>query len=238
MKILEAMPSQDSFSLQLFMQAWNNSNKRPRIDPGFADIISLGEGLLTNLQVKQYANRPPVFTQFLASFKCNRCGKDHQRVKTWDDQLQVAIPLLQLPPSSNQAVNVMQLLQAHIDEPLQTRCGNLGCKSRIDDARMEIELGFFTVLTVDRFQFGVNPVKLMNRLLVDIDDQQSFNLGELVSVVCHRGDVNHGHFVSYHLVGQQWYLNDDSRRCIPVANPLEQTNSVNNETVDMLFFKR
>ena len=132
---------------------------------------------------------------------------------------------------------MMQLLKSHLDEPFQTRCGNLGCKSRIVDARMEVEPGFFTILTVDRFQFGNNPpVKLMNKLIVDKGDEQSLDLGELVSVVCHRGDVNHGHFVSYHVVGQQWYLNDDSRRCAPSGNPLQQT--VSNETVDMLFFKK
>ena len=74
------------------------------------------------------------------------------------------------------------------------------------------------MLTVDRFQFGNNPpVKLMNKLIVDKGDEQSLDLGELVSVVCHRGDVNHGHFVSYHVVGKQWYLNDGSRRCVPSA---------------------
>ena len=99
------------------MESWNHANKNPCIDLGFADIISLGEGLVTNLQLKQYANRPPVFTQFLASFKCNRCGKEH---KNWEDQIQAAIPLLQLPPSSNQAVNVMQLLQYYIEEPFRT----------------------------------------------------------------------------------------------------------------------
>ena len=40
--------------------------------------------------------------------------------KTGEDQIQAAIPLLQLPPSSNQAVNVMQLLQYYIEEPFRT----------------------------------------------------------------------------------------------------------------------
>ena len=96
-------------------------------------------------------------------------------------------------------------------------------------------MGFFTKLTVDRFQFGQNSVKLMNKLDIDNADQQTINLGELVSVDCHRGDVNHGHFVSYHKVDQQWFLNDDSRRCTLSNNPLEQNNS-ESETVDMLFF--
>ena len=235
MKILTAMPSLHPFSLQLFMESWNHSNKSPRIDPGFADITSLAEGLVTNLQLKQYANKPPVFTQFLASFKCNQCGREHKRIKNWEDQVQAAIPLLQLP-SSNQTVDILQLLQVYVQEPFQTRCGNLGCRTRIVDARLEVELGFFTILAVDRFQFGQNTAKLLNKLQIQ-NGHQTLDLGELVSVVCHRGDVNQGHFVSYHKVGQQWFLNDDSRKCSPSNNPLEQTNAVS-ETVDMLFFKK
>ena len=60
---------------------------------------------------------------------------------------------------------------------------------------------------------------------------------ELVSVVCHRGDENRGHFVSYNTIGQQWFLNDKSRPCIPTENPLEQTVDYT-ETVELLFFKK
>ena len=237
MKILSAMPSLQSFSLQLFIESWNHSNKSPRIDPGFADIPSLAEGLVTNLQLKQYANKPPVFTQFLATFKCNQCGKDHVKIKNWEDQVQAAIPLLQLPVS-NQPVNIMQLLKAYVQEPFQTRCGNLGCRTRIVNAMLEVQLGFFTIVAVNRFQLGggQTTTKLLNKLQIENDDDM-LDVGELVSVVCHRGDVNYGHFVSYHKVGQQWFQNDDSRKSTPSNNPLEQTNA-ENETVDLLFFKK
>ena len=92
-------------------------------------------------------------------------------------------------------------------------------------------------MAVDRFQVGQNSSKLLNKLKVE-SAPDTLDLGELVSVICHRGDVNQGHFVSYHNVGQQWFLNDDSRRCSASNNPLEQTNTVVNETVEMLFFKK
>ena len=232
MKILSAMPSQQAFSIQLFIESWNHSNRLPRIDPGFADIPSLAEGLLSNLQVKQYANRPPVFTQFLASFKCNACGKDHVKVKNWENQVQAEIPLLQLP-SGNQPANVLQLLDDHIQETFQTRCGNLACKRRIFDAKLDVELGHFTIISVNRF---VDPtVKLMNKLDVTRTNQMLIDVGQLVSVVCHRGDVNRGHFVSYHRVDNQWYLNNDSMQCSQSQNPLEASNG--SETVELLFFK-
>ena len=61
-------------------------------------------------------------------------------------------------------------------------------------------------------------------------------LRELVSVVCHRGDVNKVHFVSYHKVDDNWFLNDDSRPFSPSENPLDGRNIAKNETVDLLFF--
>ena len=63
----------------------------------------------------------------------------------------------------------------------------------------------------------------------------SLVLGEVLSVISHRGDVNLGHYVSYHKIGDKWYLNDDSRRCQEVSDPMLQ--SFNGETVEMLFFK-
>ena len=234
MKILSAMPSLQSFSLHLFILSWNSSNKMPRIDPGFADVSSLTEGLVTNLQVKQYANRPPVFTQFLASFKCNACGKNHLKVKNWEEQVQAAIPIFKLP-INNQPVNVLELLDAYVQQPIQTRCSNQACRSRIANARFDVDIGFFTVIAVNRFEEG-QAAKRSNKLLVSRNHHLQVDPGELVSVVCHRGDVNFGHFVSYHRIGDQWFLNDDSRQCAPSNNPLQDSN-VENETVDLLFFK-
>ena len=153
-------------------------------------------------------------------------------MKNWENQIQAEIPLLQLP-SGNQPANVLQLLDDHIQENFQTRCGNLACKRRIFDAKLDVELGHFTIIAVNRF---VDPtVKLMNKLDVTRTNQMHIDLGQLVSVVCHRGDVNLGHFVSYHRVDNQWYLNNDSRPCSQSQNPLEASNG--SETVELLFFK-
>ena len=62
-------------------------------------------------------------------------------------------------------------------------------------------------------------------------------LGNLVSVVCHRGDVNRGHFVSYHRAGDQWFLNDDSNHVTISGDPMEEGTLAENETVEIMFFK-
>jgi hypothetical protein len=235
LKVLSAMPSQNSFSLQLFIETWNNSSKAPRIHPGFSDIAALAEGIVSNLQMKQYANKPPVITEFLGTFHCRKCGKDHVRVKNWELQVQAAIPLLQLP-NHDQQVDLFELLGSFLDEPLETRCSNLNCKHRITDGVLEVKTGFYTILAVNRFDVQNHNNKRMNKLTLTSNPGQ-LHLGELVSVICHRGDVNRGHFVSYHRVEQEWFLNDDSRPCTPSNNPLEGRNA-DSETVELLFFQK
>ena len=156
MKIMSALPSQIPFSVQLFIESWNDSGRNPRIHPGFSDVAALAEGLLSNLQLKQYSSRPPVFSQFLGSFKCRRCGKDHVRVTNWEMQIQSVIPLLQLPPNTNQEVDVSELLGDYIAEPFETRCSDPTCKNRIMDAALETQTGCYTILAVNRFDI-LNP---------------------------------------------------------------------------------
>ena len=155
-------------------------------------------------------------------------------MKNWDEQVQASIPLLQIPATS-QPVDILDLLDSYVNERFQTRCSNIACRNRVFDAKLEVELGLFTVLAISRFIGG--RAKLKNKLIIRREAQQLLDVGELVSLVCHRGDVNVGHFVSYHKVGEQWFLNDDSRRCAPSNNPVED-RYVESETVDLLFFKR
>ena len=232
MKVLTALPSQQAFSLQLLIESWNSSNKHPRILPGFADIPSLAEGLISNLQVKQYADRPHVFTQFLGTYQCDQCQKVYRKVKNWEGQVQANIPLLQLPPN-NQAVNPLELLQSHIEEPFRTRCNEQGCRAQISGGRLEVKLGYFTIIALSRM--NRSSVKLMHRLEMTRNDQL-IDPGQLVSIVCHRGDINRGHFVSYHCVDDQWFLNDDSRQVFPTNNPVENP-STRTETIELLLFK-
>ena len=77
----------------------------------------------------------------------------------------------------------------------------------------------------------------MNKLDLSSNDPAltgSQLLGELVSCVCHRGGVNNGHFVSYHKVGSEWFMNDDSRPCQLKENPFD--HSQGSQTIDLLFY--
>ena len=200
-----------------------------------ADIATLAEALLTNLQLKRYSTHPVIAT-FLASFRCQGCGTDHVRIRNWEGQVQAAIPLLQLPPG-NQTADIPTLLASYLDTPFETRCSNQGCRQRIPDAHFVTETGSFTIIAVNRYDIENPGRKKMNKL--DLGHNPSLTghqlLGQLVSCVCHRGTVNNGHFVSYHHVGNQWFLNDDSQPCQIAENPFEQTR-LGSQTVELLFF--
>ena len=90
-------------------------------------MAALAEGILSNLQLKQYANRPPVISQFLGSFSCRKCGKDHVQVKNWEEQVQAVIPLLQLP-DHNEPVALLILLALSSKNPLPPAAAILTAK--------------------------------------------------------------------------------------------------------------
>ena len=240
-KILSAFPSQNSFSVQLFIESWNRAGKAPRITPGFAEIDALAESVISSLQLKQYASRPPVLTELLGSFNCDGCGKVYNDVKIWEGQVTPTIPLLPLPPDStdDEPVDIHTLLATHINQTFETRCYDQSCRRRIFGGRVVPRTGLFTILAVCRFDVN-DPTnrKRLTRLAVPSHSMNNNRdlLGELVSVVCHRGDVNKGHFVSYHKVEDNWFLNDDSRPCSPSENPLDGRNIAKKETADLLFF--
>ena len=144
--------------------------------------------------------------------------------------------MLQLPSSDHQTGNIPSLLSTYLDAPIHTRCSDQQCRQRISNGQYETDTGHYTILAVNRFDGGNG--KRMNRLDLSLNEPSVTRhdiLGELVSCICHRGDVNHGHFVSYHRVGALWFLNDDSRACVVSEDPFVQTR-FQDQTVDLLFF--
>ena len=237
-KILSAMPSSAPFSIQLLILSWNKAGRRPNIYPGMVDVPAVAEALISNMQVKRYATRCPVMSSYLATFRCNSCGKNHVKVQYCEGLLQVYIPLLQLP-AGNQPANIPRLLASYLDESFATRCTDQACRQIIPDAKIETEVGQYTILSVNRFDLDNPGEKRRNRLELTNADTSLTGcglLGQLVSCICHRGSINTGHFVSYHRVNNQWYLNDDSQPCQIAENPFSETVP-DSQTIEMLFFE-
>ena len=235
-KIFSAMPSVHPFSIQLLILVWNRSGRQPAIHPGFNDIPYLVSSLVSNMEIKEYVSRP-VFTKFLASFTCPVCGKNHRKVKSWDGQFGMFVPLVLPLPRSNQPCNIPQVLASYLEEPIQTRCSEQECRQRVTDGVYETETGQYTMIAIDRHDIYAPARKKMNKVEVSCNTPLTGNelLGELVSCICHRGNINHGHYVSYHKVGNTWFINNDSNPCTESENPLVQTRN-RSETVDLLLF--
>ena len=63
-------------------------------------------------------------------------------------------------------------------------------------------------------------------------------LGNLISVVAHKGDTNQGHFICYSKLDDSdvFYVNSDSRRAYQSnCHPFQSGD--NTETVDLLVYK-
>jgi len=65
-------------------------------------------------------------------------------------------------------------------------------------------------------------------------DINQIKASQLVSVISTRGADLRAHYVSYHLAGDWWYLNDDSRDISRAADPLLQL--LPDEAVSILFY--
>ena len=234
-RMLSAMPSSAPFSPHLLIESWNRSGRQPSIQPGFIDLPTVIEALISHMQLKRYSTHS-VLTRYLASFTCPACGKVHDRVSRWEGQYAPYVPVLSLP-DNNQVVNIPDKIAEYLDQPINTRCTDQNCRHVISNGKFFTDLGLFTIISVCRFDID-NPNKKLNRLDMSVNNPElSGNnlLGDLVSCICHRGDVDHGHFVTYHKVGRDWYLTDDSRPPHRSENPFEQTR-YNTETVEALFF--
>ena len=211
-KILFALPSEFTFSLQTFINSWNYSEKCPRIVPN-CDVVSLTEALLTNLPIKDISPYLPYLTKFLGSFNCSQCGQNYTRVKNWEEQIGSAIPILTLP-DTDEHVDLAYLVEKHLTDPFVTRCGMPDCRSQITDGKIEPILGLYTILALNRCDIDNPGTKLLTKISLDDEEYQA-----LLSIICHRGDVNSGHYVSYHKVDGEWYINDDSKPCKLVESP-------------------
>ena len=236
-KILCALPSPYSFSLQSFIEACKHTGSTTSIQSGYTDVLELAETILSHLELMQTSCHIPPLTKFFGTFKCLCCGDNWKQVPNWDGQIGSTLPLLPIPDSED-PVHVETLFDTYLKEPFETRCRNETCRSRISNGKLDPVLGKFTIVGLNRFHIDNQNSKRMTKICL-ADDMEYISplLGELVSIICHRGDPNEGHYISYHQVNGSWFMNDDSKKCKLVSNPLVLNDSVASETAELLFFQ-
>lgn len=227
-KILEALPSRRSFSPQNFLSAWTNEGRLPMLQ-AWDDIGVVGD-MVSQLPFRGN-NNVPAFTRFLLSYHCLDCGNQENNVENWNGRFFQIIPTLALLPGSVPITAELLYMQflTHVD----TRCSM--CTRAVTGSLVGLP-GKFTILHLSRNHDGRSVVQ--TRLIPRTDGQPApLSIGELVSVVCRTetsSAVSMSHYISYHQVGGQWFLNDDNR---PMVRVYHHPFNISGQTVDLLCYK-
>lgn len=226
--ILEALPSRTSFSPQILLPAWDNDGLLPRLQ-AWDDISVVGD-IVTQLPFRGN-NNIPALTRYLLSYRCRDCGNQEHNVENWNGRIFQTVPTLALLPGSEPIT--AELLYMRFLMQVDTRCSQC---NRAVSGSLFADPGKSTILHISRNFDGRSVVQ--TRLIPRTEGQPApLSIGELVSVVCRSqtsSAVSRSHYISYHQVDGQWFLNNDN-------NPMVRVNhhpfNIPGQTVDMLCYK-
>ena len=231
LEILRALPSANTFGLQIFLSIWNN------VRPGHAtlrpneDILGLSDLFFSNIHLPPQAG-VPIITEFLASYNCP-CGFQELDLDFWIGKLFLRIPKLKIQ-QRQAAVPVGELLTTLINTPFQIPCAL--CGNPHANGRFSVKRGKFTVINCDRVgNDWRNPIRTRLSTTQTQTIGQNY-LGELIACISHRGDALGGHYFAYSLVNGTWYMNSDAHPAQRMGyHPFNSTTA--NETVNHLVYK-
>lgn len=234
-EILQALPSPNPFSIQVFNAVWNSVKPGQPIGQ-HEDIGSLSNMILGSLSLTP-ENTIPVLTEFHCSYQCNHCTFTENHTPTWEQKTFQIVPLINLPASQS-PISVGQLLTELVQSPIHTRCAM--CRQPTI-GRYSVQRGVFTAVLFNRIGAG-NIVRTRLSNARNNNSEGDRLIGDRISIVAHRGDQHGGHYVSYHQVWDpqssswSWHLNDDSRRVINNIRYDPFVSNINNETVNMVVY--
>ena len=192
-RILQALPSNQAFHIQNFLETWNVEGRALRLESN--DDLSIADGILSELPLSGRDNLPAL-TQYLATFQCFYCGHVDQNCPQWDEKPFSVVPTLSVPQNIR-PIPVETLLDGFLQLPMMITCPQ--CRSLIP-ASWKVVKGLYTVLYLNR----VNDRGQITRTRLQANNPNQDVLGELVSVVSRAGEnLDGGHFPSYHQVGGQ-----------------------------------
>ena len=240
-KILDALPSLTDFSLQMFISSWNlTASIQNRATLGQYEDVLIFDTLMGVVEPYLKQLTPPLFTKYGAKFFCQICHVQYTNITEGQFRSFKCVPVLSLPVNSP-TVSPGQMLTDFLDQTFDVSCPR--CQNRCSNAVYEVTKGRFTPLAFNRRGYrdsgGRLIPKLMTQFSVSGRDTAGDGLcGELVSVICHLGDPNAGHWVSYHHTDDgDWWMNDDSRPMVQSRQHPYIGRPNMEETVDFVLFK-
>ena len=132
-------------------------------------------------------------------------------------------------PQQDQPVSFGSLVNTLLLTPVNTKCFH--CNEDTNGSMIP-EKGKSVLAINRRGSKGLIKTRLSCQDSQTVGDQL---LGELVSVVSHLGGAGGGHWISYHQVDGNWFINNDSN---PVVRaPYHPFNSPNmRESVNLCLF--
>ena len=229
-RVLEALPCPQSFSVQLFISVWNTVRHGYQIGQN-EDIQSLSDGIFAQLILPNSPAGSPVITKFLASYVCHHCGFSEDNLEDWEPKSYSKIPIINIS-QQNQPLGIGALLTDFVRLVFEIRCSS--CNRRTH-GRYEVDKGKFTLIRFNRIDntfTNVVRTRLSDARTGVFGEQL---IGSLISCVSHIGNVQGGHYVSYHKIRNQWYRNSDDNQ-IQLVNyhPFDCPNSI--ETVNYVVY--
>ena len=224
LRVLQALPSRQAFSVQMFIHVWNLGNTVYKIGQ-YEDISSLSEGVLNHIPL-HCPGPAPVITEFHAMYTCHSCGHSADNVSNWLAKQFTSVPIITLE-DSNIPVMIGQKLTSMLHLAVPINCANC---SRNTFGRYKVNRGKFTIIRFNRYvtHSTVSRTRLSTGRSPAVGEQY---LGQLVSCVSHTP----GHYFSYHLVNGQWWKNNDDRAVQQVNfHPFNSPDP--NESVNFVVF--
>ena len=226
-KILQALPSQNAFSIRALIDTWNRARLGTQL--GQMEDLFIIDAIMKNVRFRDQGGIPTL-TQYRASFHCPRCQVQYRGITGMTAFH--SIPELPLPDQAN-PIHPADLMTDLMRERFAVTCQV--CHGNVHDASYEIVKGKVTIVRLNRMGFrGGNTYKIMTP--IDHGPNQSLGghyLGELVAVVCHRS-AGGLHWVSYSKTDNGWFCNNDHRLPAP-SSPLN--SGIRGETLNLLCYK-
>lgn len=237
LRILKAMPSPEPFSIQLFVQSWNNSMtlQNGRAALGANDDILVVDNVMRSLMPYLRNRTTPVITKFTLKYNCNVCSIPYSNISLDDNVGFSCVPLLDIPDS--RGISPGQILTNLLNTPVNFNC--VACNTPVQ-ASLVPERGIYTLFAINRLQYDRQNA-VLPKVLTKLTDRRSTGAGErlcgdLISCISHVGSHQRGHWISYHKTTDNvWWKNNDSYPIVQSNHPFN--TSVNDETVNFVVFK-
>ena len=227
LKILDALPSRQPFTLKIMQDVWNRDGTAYKITPN-DDIYSAANGIIKYIREQNWLTQTNFFSNYRIVYHCPNCGfieHNHQAAH---------IPILDIP-NQRSPVQHLAIFDQKIASIVNLNC--LCCQNPVQGNYIP-DLGNITMIGIDRsprtFTSGVRPQKVKTRLS-SVTTQT--NIGDLICVINHIGSLSGGHFVAYTKLNNIWYRHDDSN---PMTVSMDHPFNIRNteETSDLLVYSK